>query len=130
MCCVCRRSSIRRSPFSAKTSCWRMPHLESGKDASVSGYSRAAMKRKKFVMTTTTNEIELEPLSQRTLGSPLLGSAWPFLGSVKVQVSVRVGGAEASVTELLELKQGSVLALDRLVDEPLDVLVDGHVVAR
>ena len=82
-------------------------------------------------MVTTTHEIELEPLSQSALkGKPLLGSALPFLGSVKVQVSVRVGSAEASVAELLDLKQGSLLALDRLVDEPLDVLVDGHVVAR
>jgi len=41
-----------------------------------------------------------------------------------------VGEVETSVSELLQLKQGSVLALDRLVDEPLDVLVDQHVVAR
>jgi flagellar motor switch protein FliN len=81
-------------------------------------------------MTHTATEIELEPLSQDPLGQPLLGSAWPFLGSVKVQVAVRVGTAQSSVTELLEMKQGTVLALDRLVDEPLDVLVDGHVVAR
>ena len=81
-------------------------------------------------MTHTANEIELEPLSGEPLGKPLLSSAWPFLGSVKVHVSVRVGGTEASVAELLELKEGSVLTLDRLVDEPLDVLVDGHVVAR
>jgi flagellar motor switch protein FliN len=83
------------------------------------------------VMTTVTNEIELEPITGTVIdGKPLLGSAWPFLGSVKVKVQVRVGGAETSVGELLELKQGSVLALDRLVDQPLDVLVDDHVVAR
>lgn len=77
------------------------------------------------------NEIELEPLSTPQLnGKSILGSAWPFLGSVKVNVAVRVGSAETSVAELLELKQGAVLTLDRSVEEPLDVLVDGHVVAR
>jgi flagellar motor switch protein FliN len=82
-------------------------------------------------MTTTTNEIELEPLTETIIDSkPLLGSALPFLGSVRVKVCVRVGSAETSVAELLELKQGSVLALDRLVDQPLDVLIDEHVVAR
>lgn len=82
-------------------------------------------------MTTIAHEIELEPLTDIPPGGkPLPGSAWPFLGSVKVQVAVRVGGAETSVAELLQMKQGAVLALDRLVDEPLDVLVDGHVVAR
>lgn len=80
---------------------------------------------------TIANEIELEPLSGTLIESkPLLGSALPFLGAVKVQVHVRVGGVETSVARLLELKQGSVLALDRLVDQPLDVLVDDHVVAR
>jgi len=81
-------------------------------------------------MTETTHEIELEPLSDGMQGRPVLSTAWPFLGAVKVRVCVRVGGTETTVSELLELKEGSVLALDRLVDEPLDVLVDGHVVAR
>lgn len=88
-------------------------------------------KRENSVMTTIAREIELEPPSEAIFeGPPLPGSRWPFLGSVKVQVAVRVGGAEASVAELVELKQGAVFALDRLVDEPLDVLVDGHVIAR
>jgi flagellar motor switch protein FliN len=82
-------------------------------------------------LTILAHEIELEsPVEPGSQVRPLLGARWPFLGSVKIQVSVRVGGAEASVGELAELKQGAVLTLDRLVDEPLDVLVDGHVVAR
>ena len=82
-------------------------------------------------MTTIANEIELEPLTEVELdGKPLLGSVLPFLGSVKVRVSVRVGSAEISVSELLKLGQGAVLALDRLVEQPLDVLIDEHVVAR
>lgn len=81
--------------------------------------------------TTVATEIELEPLSDIQLdGKALLGSALPFLGSVKVRVSVRVGSGEVSVTELLGMERGSVLTLDRLVDQPLDVLVDEHVVAR
>ena len=82
-------------------------------------------------MTTTANEIELEPFAEtRPTDTPLLGSVLPFLGSVKVRVSVRVGGAEMSVTELAALKQGALITLDRLVEELLDVLIDGHVVAR
>jgi flagellar motor switch protein FliN len=82
-------------------------------------------------MTTIAHEIELEPLSAVELGGkPLLGSALPFLGSVKVRIAVRVGSSEISVAELLKLERGSVLALDRLAEQPLDVLVDEHVVAR
>ena len=82
-------------------------------------------------MTTIATEIDLEPLAEAPAGGPpLLESALPFLGAVKVAVSVRVGSAEMSVAELLETRQGAVLTLDRLVDQPLDVLVADHVVAR
>jgi flagellar motor switch protein FliN/FliY len=80
---------------------------------------------------TIATEIELEPLADGQLSErPLATSPWPFLGAVKVKVAVRVGGADISVAKLLEMRQGSVLELDRLVDEPLDVLVDEHIVAR
>lgn len=82
-------------------------------------------------MTTIANEIELEPLPEgKPDGKPVLSSVLPFLGSVKVRLSVRVGGAEVSVSELLKLERGAVLSLDKGVDEPLDVLIDGFVVAR
>ena len=63
-------------------------------------------------------------------GKPAVRSVLPLLGSVKLNVEVRVGSAEVSVAELLEMKQGAVLVLDRTVEAPLDILVDGHVVAR
>lgn len=82
-------------------------------------------------MTTIAKEIELEPLTAMQLnGKPLIASALPFLGSVKVRVAVRIGSAQISVAELLKLEQGGVLELDRLVEQPLDVLLDEHVVAR
>lgn len=80
---------------------------------------------------TIANEIELEPLAEAgSHNKPLLSSVFPLLGSVKVRVSVRVGGAEITVADLLKMGEGAVMSLDRLVDEPLDVLVDDLVVAR
>jgi len=83
-------------------------------------------------MTTIINEIELEPLADSAAEGrqAIVRSAWPFLGSVKVRLTVRVGGAEVSVADLMAFKEGSVVELDELVDEPLDVIIDGHVVAR
>ncbi|MBB6091180.1 flagellar motor switch protein FliN/FliY [Povalibacter uvarum] len=76
-------------------------------------------------------EIELDPLSATTpSGMSVVDSMLPLLGSVRVRVTVRVGAAQLSVAELLELKPGSTLTLDRHADAPLDVLVDGGVVAR
>ncbi|HEY6923199.1 MAG TPA: FliM/FliN family flagellar motor switch protein, partial [Steroidobacteraceae bacterium] len=60
----------------------------------------------------------------------IVRSAWPFLGSVKVRLAVRIGGAEVSVADLMGFKEGSLVELDQLVDEPLEVMIDGHVVAR
>jgi flagellar motor switch protein FliN len=81
-------------------------------------------------MSLLANDIELEPLMAPPSEVPLLSGSWPFLNAVKVRVSVRVGEAHTTVGELLDLKQGSVVPLDRLVDESLDILVEGHVVAR
>lgn len=86
-------------------------------------------------VTTQTSRIELDALADppgpsQGSGKPVLGAMLPVLGKVKVQVSVQVGSVQTSVADLVALKQGAVLALDRLVDQPLDVLVDDHVVAR
>lgn len=81
--------------------------------------------------STVTQEIELSTLPPVSEGEALVAhSALPFLKSVKVRVTVRLGETHTTVGGLLDMKQGGVLALDRLVDQPLDVLVDEHVVAR
>ena len=80
---------------------------------------------------TIPYEIELTPLLQpETPGGPALSAPLPFLGAVKVTIDVRAGRLESTVAELLALSEGEVLTLDRAVDQPLDVLLDGHVVAR
>lgn len=82
-------------------------------------------------MITIATEIDLEPLAtDAASGQNLLNSALPFLGSLQVDVLVQVGGASVSVAELLNMKKGSVIALDRLVAHPLDISVGGHVIAR
>ena len=49
---------------------------------------------------------------------------------VPVTVSMEIGRARISIRNLLQLNQGSVLELDRLAGEPMDVLVNGTLVAR
>ena len=49
---------------------------------------------------------------------------------VSVSVALEVGRTKITVRELLQLSQGSILELDRLAGEPLDVLVNGVRVAR
>jgi flagellar motor switch protein FliN/FliY len=49
---------------------------------------------------------------------------------VPVTLSLEVGRAQMSVGKLLRLTQGSVVELDRNAGEPLDVLVNGALVAH
>jgi len=49
---------------------------------------------------------------------------------VDITLELEVGRTNMSVRELLQLNQGSVVELDRLAGEPLDVLVNGTLVAH
>jgi flagellar motor switch protein FliN/FliY len=49
---------------------------------------------------------------------------------VPVTLSLEVGRTKMSVGNLLRLTQGAVVELDRLAGEPLDVLVNGQLLAR
>ena len=49
---------------------------------------------------------------------------------VPVTLSLEVGRAKMSVGDLLRLNQGAVVELDRKAGDPLDVLVNGALVAR
>lgn len=49
---------------------------------------------------------------------------------ISVSLSVEIGQTDLSIRNLLQLNQGSVVELDRLAGEPLDVLVNGTLVAH
>lgn len=49
---------------------------------------------------------------------------------IPVTLSMEVGNTDISIRNLLQLNQGSVIELDRLAGEPLDVLVNGTLVAH
>ena len=49
---------------------------------------------------------------------------------VQVQLSVEIGRSKVPIQQLISLNQGSVIELDRGVNEPLDLLVNGTLMAR
>ena len=49
---------------------------------------------------------------------------------IPVNISMEVGNTEITIRNLLQLNQGSVIELDRLAGEPLDVLVNGTLIAH
>lgn len=49
---------------------------------------------------------------------------------IPVRISMEVGATKIPIRNLLQLNQGSVVELDRLAGEPLDVLVNGTLIAH
>lgn len=49
---------------------------------------------------------------------------------IPVTISMEIGRTRISIRNLLQLNQGSVIELDRLAGEPMDVLVNGTLVAH
>jgi len=52
------------------------------------------------------------------------------LENIDVALTVEVGGAEIKIRELLRLGEGSVVELDRLAGDPLDILANGTMIAK
>lgn len=49
---------------------------------------------------------------------------------IPVHLSVELGRTKMTIKDLLNLTQGSVIALDGLAGEPLDILINGYLIAQ
>ena len=75
--------------------------------------------------------VDFEPLSET--GDAVAGESFADLrrlSAVPVDLSVEIGRARMSVGDTLELREGSVVTLDRMAGEPVDLLVNGTPIAR
>ncbi|MCU4674710.1 flagellar motor switch protein FliN [Catenovulum sp. 2E275] len=74
---------------------------------------------------------ELEELSENA--APISAEEKRKLDTIldiPVTISMEVGRSKISIRNLLQLNQGSVVELDRVAGEPLDVLVNGTLIAH
>jgi len=53
-----------------------------------------------------------------------------MIGNIPVSLSMEIGRTSLTIAELMSLGKGSVVELQRMADEPLDVLVNGTLVAH
>ena len=63
-------------------------------------------------------------------GDAMSAEALGFLGDVPVDVRVEVGRCSMTIGELLKLTPASVIELDKLIGESLDIFVNDKRVAR
>jgi flagellar motor switch protein FliN len=81
-----------------------------------------------------TEKIELEQLGGGVETPVVATTAAPDdlrrLSDVPVDVAVEMGRTRMTVGETLELRQGSIVTLNRMAGEPVDLLVNGTLIAR
>lgn len=75
-------------------------------------------------------------MSEDMMGSELKaeanidGRGIDLLLDIPLQVSVEVGRSKILVHDLLQLQEGSLIELDKLAGESLDLFVNGRLIAR
>lgn len=86
----------------------------------------------------TDDNLDVQPHEMDNLSNDGFGEEFGSSEDVKldaildipVHISMEIGRTQISIRNLLKLNQGSVVELDRLAGEPMDVLVNGTLIAR
>ncbi|MDP0971447.1 flagellar motor switch protein FliN, partial [Klebsiella pneumoniae] len=72
--------------------------------------------------------VELDELKDES--TPISDPKLDVILDIPVNLTMEVGGTEIAIRNLLQLSQGSVIELDRVAGEPLDVKVNGTLIAH
>jgi flagellar motor switch protein FliN/FliY len=78
-------------------------------------------------------DVQVAELDELTDDAPITQEEKKKLDTIldiPVTISMEVGRSQISIRNLLQLNQGSVVELDRVAGEPLDVLVNGTLIAH
>ncbi len=73
---------------------------------------------------------ELEELDDTSEMTPEAKTRLDAIMDIPVTITMEVGRSQISIRNLLQLNQGSVVELERVAGEPLDVLVNGTLIAH
>ncbi|HEC12142.1 MAG TPA: flagellar motor switch protein FliN [Acidiferrobacteraceae bacterium] len=78
----------------------------------------------------TAQPAPMESLQDQSGGTTIGGGNMEMILEIPVTVSMEIGRTNMNIRNLLQLNQGSVVELDRLAGEPMDVLVNGTLIAH
>jgi len=114
-----------------------MSDVEEGQDDSMDDWA-AAMEEAGTPMESTADaaanvlgaeNVPLEKL-QSTSNSSGEDVNLDVILDIPVTISMEIGSTKINIRNLLQLNQGSVVELDRMAGEPLDVVVNGTLIAH
>jgi flagellar motor switch protein FliN/FliY len=81
--------------------------------------------------SVSTHAAEAFSLSDLTVDAEADGKqSIDLLGEVEMDLRIELGRTEMRLEEVLQLRNGSVVALDKLAGDPVDVFVNGRLIAR
>lgn len=71
-----------------------------------------------------------DPAKMEVTEPTTLLSGLGVLETVKVRLTVEVGRTEITIHDLLKLNEGSIVELDRMAGDPLDIQINGTTIAK
>ncbi len=95
----------------------------------IDGESGAALAERGGVITEAA-PAPLRDLDADAAAAHLPPGSLDNILEIPVMLTVEIGSTKVAIRNLLQLNQGSVVELDRLAGEPLDVLVNGTLIAH
>jgi flagellar motor switch protein FliN len=86
------------------------------------------------IPTTTVDASEPEPIPEPVAATPREKkekvSSMEILLDIPLEISAELGRTRMIISDLLQLGQGSVIELNKLAGEPLEILVNQKLIAR
>jgi len=82
--------------------------------------------------TTSSSKSSADAVFQQFGGGDVSGTLQDIdlIMDIPVKLTVELGRTRMTIKELLRLTQGSVVALEGLAGEPLDILINGYLIAQ
>ncbi len=106
---------------------WADALAEQGAAGELDPWAEALAEQAQTVTTPAENQV-FKPLdSVQPTASP---RELEMIMDIPVKLSVELGRTRITIKQLLELAQGSVLALDGLAGEPMDILINSYLIAQ
>ena len=104
---------------------WAAAMAEQAESSAADDWGAAMAEQAEAPKVTPASFEQLTNSAQNTLANDL-----EMILDIPVQLTVQLGRTKIAIRSLLQLAQGSVVELDGLAGEPMDVLVNGCLIAQ
>lgn len=71
-----------------------------------------------------------KPIKKPTISGPVNKDIESLLMDVSLNMKIEIGRTRLSIDQVLHLREGSVIELDKVAGDPVDILVNNRLVAK